>query len=90
MNNALLAGTAYFLFVFFKAFQQKNVAFDHYWWVMPISYGMSFTEVLVISLIAYKAAQGLSWDLVWFALSIGTGGGSGAMIAMYIHNRFVK
>lgn len=90
LTSALAAGAAYFLYVFFKAFQQKNVAFNHYWWVMPISYAMSFTEVLVISLIAFKAAQGLEWGLVWFALSIGTGGGTGAMLAMYVHNRFIK
>ena len=85
----LLAGAAYCVFVFFKAFQQKNVAFDHYKWVMPISYAMSATEVLVISLIAVEAAQGLSWDLVWFALSIGTGGGLGALAAMRFHNRYI-
>ena len=95
MNNglysALGAGTAYFLFVFFKAFQQKNVAFDHYLWVMPISYVMSFTEVLVTSLIAVTAVQrGISWDLLWFALAIGTGGGSGAMLAMWTHNKYIR
>ena len=88
-GNVLAAGTAYCVFVFFKAFQQKNVAFDHYKWVMPISYAMSATEVLVISLIAVEAAQGLSWDLVWFALSIGTGGGLGALAAMKFHNRYI-
>ena len=90
MMDALLAGGAYFLYVFFKAFQQKNVAFDHYLWVMPVSYGMSFTEVMVVSLIAVNAAQGLSWDLAYFAVAIGTGGGTGAMLSMYIHNRYIK
>jgi hypothetical protein len=85
----LTAGTAYFIFVFFKAFQQKNVAFNHYRWVLPISYAMSATEVLVISFIAVKAAQGISWELIWFALSIGTGGGLGAIAAMKFHNRYI-
>ncbi len=90
IEQAAAAGGAYFLYVFFKAFQQKNVAFDHYKWIMPISYAMSFTEVLVISLVAYNAAQGLSWNIVWFALAIGTGGGTGALLSMWIHNRYIK
>ena len=89
MLNELLAGGAYFIFVFFKAFQQRNVAFLHYWWVIPISYAMSCTEVFVISLVAHEAASGLSWDLLWFAVTIGTGGGLGAIISMWIHHRYV-
>lgn len=88
--NELLAGLAYFIFVFFKAFQQRNVAFMHYRWILPISYAMACTEVFVISLVALEASQGLSWDLLWFALTIGTGGGLGAVVSMYLHNRYVK
>jgi hypothetical protein len=89
MTNEILAGVAYFVFVFFKAFQQRNVAFLHYWWVMPISYLMACTEVFVISLVAHEATQGLSWSLLWFALTIGTGGGLGAVISMWVHNRYI-
>ena len=87
--SELLAGVAYFIFVFFKAFQQRNVAFMHYKWVLPTSYMMACTEVFVISLVAHEAVQGLSWGLLWFALTIGTGGGLGAVIAMWIHYRHV-
>lgn len=90
MMSELAAGVAYFVYVFFKAFQQKNVAFDHYKWVMPISYGMAFMEVLVISLVAFQASKGITPDLIWFAVAIGTGGGLGALTAMWIHNRYVK
>ena len=89
-QQSLLAGAAYFLYVFFKAFQQRNVAFDHYAWVLPISYAMSFTEVLVISLVAHKTATtGLTWELAWFAGAIGTGGGTGALLSMWIHKRYI-
>ena len=88
--NELFAGLAYFVFVFFKAFQQKNVAFNHYKWILPISYAMSMTEVLVISLIAVEASQGWSWGLIMFGVTIGTGGGLGALASMWIHNRYVK
>ena len=87
--NELLAGVAYFVFVFFKAFQQRNVAFMHYKWILPISYMMACTEVFVISFVAYEATQGLSWQLLWFALTIGTGGGLGAVISMWIHHKYV-
>lgn len=90
MMSELAAGVAYFVYVFFKAFQQKNVAFDHYKWVMPISYGMAFMEVLVISLVAFQASKGITPDLIWFAVAIGSGGGLGALTAMWIHNRYVK
>ena len=87
--NALLAGLAYFIFVFFKAFQQRNVAFMHYRWILPISYAMSMSEVFVISLVAYEATQGLTWELIWFAVTIGTGGGLGAILSMWLHHRYV-
>lgn len=90
MMSELAAGVAYFVYVFFKAFQQKNVAFNHYKWVMPISYGMAFMEVLVISLVAFQASKGITPDLIWFAVAIGSGGGLGALTAMWIHNRYVK
>lgn len=88
--NELLAGLAYFIFVFFKAFQQRNVAFMHYRWVLPTSYLMACTEVFVISLVAHEAVQGLSWDLLWFAATIGTGGGLGAVVSMWLHHRYIK
>ena len=91
MIETAIAAGAYFAFVFFKAFQQKNVAFDHYKWVMPISYVMSFTDVAVMSLVAYKVAtEGITWSLVGFAFAIGTGGGLGAISSMWIHNRYIK
>lgn len=91
MIESLVAGGAYFLFVFFKAFQQRNVAFLHYRWVMPVSYLMSLTDVAVISLVAFKAStSGLSMELVWLGLAIGTGGGLGAVCSMYIHDKYVS
>ncbi len=76
------AGFAMFCFVFLKAFQQRNVAFDAPWWVvLLLSYGMALTEVYVVSVIA---KQGFSPELV---LAIGTGSGWGAVIAMASHRK---
>ena len=92
----LVAGVAYFVFVFFKAFQQRNVAWLKYHSVMPISYLMSVSEVVVISLVAYTGAQlfPFSWEsllnIAPMMLAIGTGGGLGAMAGMYLHHKYVK
>jgi hypothetical protein len=89
--SELIAGVAYFVFVFFKALQQRNVAFMHYKFVMPVSYCMSTTELLVISVVALKAVGAESWiDMIPMVLTVGTGGGLGAIVAMYLHNRFIK
>jgi len=89
MISETLAGVLYFVFVFFKAFQQRNVAFLHYRWVLPISYLMACTEVLIIALIAVEASKGLSLDLLWFALTVGTGGGLGAVVSMWVHDKYI-
>lgn len=70
-------------FVFFKAFQQRNVAFDHFTWVMPTSLGMALTEFYVVALVAQ---HGYSLPLVFAA---GCGAGLGAIAAMSTHRRFV-
>ena len=90
MNEALLAGAAYFVFVFFKAFQQRNVAFNHYRWVMPLSYLMSISEIAVIAMVAVTAVDAKSIsDMIPMALGVGTGGGIGAMLSMYLHNKLL-
>ena len=87
----LIAGIAYFVFVFFKAFQQRNVTGLHYKWVMPISYCMSTTELAVISAVAIKAVSAESWiDMIPMILTVGTGGGLGALAAMWVHHRWIK
>ena len=80
MENLYVSG-AMFLFVFFKAFQQRNVAFDHYLPVVPTSMLMAATEVYVVATIAMR---GYSLGLV---ISIGGGAGLGALLAMYLHKR---
>ena len=80
MEN-LYVSAAMFAFVFFKAFQQRNVAFDHYVPVIPTSMLMAAVEVYIIASIA---TRGYSFLLV---LSIGGGAGVGALLAMYLHKR---
>jgi len=89
--NELVAGLAYFAFVFFKAFQQRNVAFMHYKWVLPISYCMAVTEVIVISVIAMTAVDADTvWEMIPTIIAVGTGGGCGAVVSMWVHKKIVK
>lgn len=71
-----------FIYVFLKAGQQRNVAFDHYWMVPPFSFGMAATEVYIISVIA---VDGYS---IWAVLGMGAGGALGALIAMFLHKKY--
>jgi len=92
----LIAGIAYFVFVFFKAFQQRNVSWLKYFSVMPVSYLMAFSEVIVISTVAYTGAQLFPFSMdaliriLPMMFAIGTGGGLGAMAGMFLHNKYVK
>lgn len=73
-----------FVYIFLKAFQQRNVAFDKYLWIMPTSYGLAVTEIYMI---ASVAREGLGFLIV---MSVGTGAGLGALVATYIHRRMFK
>ena len=81
MFETISAGIAMFIFVALKATQQRNVAFDHYWPVMPTSLLMAFTEVYVISVIVR-----VGYDVVT-TLAIGFGAGLGALLAMWAHKK---
>ena len=73
-----------FAFVFLKAFQQRNVAFDHYWPVVPISWLMFSAEAYVVVTIA-----GRGWDIL-FVGAVGTCAGLGAILAMLLHSRMFR
>ena len=89
----LAAGIAYFFNVFAKAFQQRNVAFMNYLLAVPTSYILSTSDVLVWSLIVWKASEAESlWGLVsgmaLMVFTIGTGGALGSVAAMFIHHKY--
>lgn len=83
-KTVIIAFAASFVFIFLKALQQRNVAFDNYKWVFPTSLGMAFTEYGVIALIA---SRGYHIPLV---LAAGVGAGLGSMVAMCFHHKYIK
>lgn len=73
-----------FTYAMLKAFQQRNVAFDNYWWILPTSWAMAGADVFIIVSVAKSE---WSFGLIfWY----GTGGALGAILAMLFHKRFVK
>lgn len=70
--------------IFLRAFQQRNVAYNHYLAVMPISLCMAAVEVFTIAVVA---ASGFDLSYV---ISVGLGGGLGCISSMYVHNRMFK
>lgn len=80
----VLTFAASFAFIFLKAFQQRNVTFDNYRWVVPTSILMASTEVFVIANIAHKGWQ------PFLVLMIGLGSGLGAIAAMFAHRRIFR
>jgi hypothetical protein len=84
MTEALEMFGACYLYVLCRAFQQRNVAFDNYGWVVPTSYCMAILDVFIIAFVAHAG-----WTpLIVFAN--GSGGCLGALSAMLLHKRWVK
>jgi len=82
--TALSLFAASYVFIALKAFQQRHVIHNDWWWVPPTSMAMAFVEVYVI---AQVARQGYGLVIV---LAVGTGAALGALTAMFIHNIHLK
>ncbi len=73
-------GAAAFLLVFAKAFQQRNVAGDHFALVWPTALLLSLSEVGLIVSVAHR---GFGVVVIWVWL----GGALGCTAAMLLHRR---
>ena len=90
---ALIAGAAHGVFVFFKAFQQRNVMGMHYKLTIAVSYFMAMTEVFVLSIVAVSAVEAVKTGditrMAAIAVALGTFGAIGAVTGMWTHHRYV-
>jgi uncharacterized membrane protein YfcA len=77
------AFVASYIFVFLKSWQQQNVVFRKYLWIMPTSMAMAFCEGYVV----WQLASAFKVVLI---VTIGLGAGLGCMCATYLHHRFLN
>lgn len=78
----------FYVRVFARAFQQRNVVHNN-WALVPIfSYLMSYMEILGLSLGIFDIMQNGLLRIVLIGFVMGTGGWLGTWTAMFIHNRF--
>lgn len=91
MHTTLIVFLCSFAFIGLKSFQARNIAFLHYRWILPISYGMGFMEVCIASTIAVEAVKAESlWDMSPYVNAVALGGGLGSLLAMFLHSRFLS
>lgn len=76
------AFAAAFIFVFLKSWQQQNVVYRKYRWIIPTSLAMAFCEGFVV----LKIATAFTIPLL---IVIGLGSGLGCMTATYAHHRLL-
>lgn len=79
--TTLLAGVASFLFIFLKSFQQRNVAFDRYWFVAPTTMAMVYAEFYVIVQVAKRG-----YDFAFITM-LGVASAGGCLLAMVLHKK---
>lgn len=84
----LLAWLANFSFIGLKAFQQRNVVHDNRAAVFITSNLLAATEVLVVWKIAKSSTAFIDYALL--VVTLGTSGGLGCLLAMHLHNRWLK
>lgn len=87
MMVALSLFFANLIFIFLKAFQQKNVTGNKFGLVVPTSFGMAIFEYFIIGSIAVATvnSHGVLAHLT-NVFAIGAGAGLGAVFAMILHN----
>jgi len=79
---------ASFIYVGLKAMQQLNVVHHQVTWVLPVSIGLGLCEVFIVGVIAVAAVQAVGfWAMALLGVSLGLGGGIGAIFSMCIHKR---
>lgn len=84
MEIIIATALAMFVYVFLKAFQQRNVVGLHYAPILPISWFMAAAEIYLIAVVVRVGFDPL------LVFAVGTGSGLGAMVAMAVHSRIFR
>ena len=78
----IAAFIAAFVFVFLKSWQQQNVVYQKYLWILPTSMAMALCEGYVV----WQLASAFKPVLIF---TIGLGSGLGCMAATYLHTKLL-
>lgn len=89
MIHYTILALANFLYIFLKAFQQRNVAHLHYGWAIATNVFLVGTELLVMGSIALAAVAGGFYPLLYTGIAMTIGGGTGCVLSMYLHSRYL-
>ena len=90
MDLLIIFGTN-FIYIFVKAFQQRNVTWLKYSPVFPTSLSMAVTQVYIWRVVAMRTNAGDSFLQMWpIILVLAFAGGFGCISAMYLHKRYIK
>ena len=83
-------GAANFLYIFLKAWQQRNVAHLHYGWALITNFFLVCVEVAVMGSIALAATGVGPLALPYVIVTMTIGGGTGCLMSMYIHSTYIR
>jgi hypothetical protein len=90
LYTCLLGGFLSFIAIASKSIQQKNVQYNRYALIPPISYIQAFTELFTAGIFAKVFIAQLMFDCVILALFIGTGAWTGSMFGIKLQAWLVK
>lgn len=76
-----------FFYVFAKAFQQRNVVFDRYIAILPLSFVMAAGEYVIVALIGITTVNHGIEAGIGLIIANGLGGGIGAIGAILLHKK---
>ncbi len=80
-----------FLFVFIKAFQQRNVTWLKYRPVLPSSFSMTVTQVYIWHAVSVRTIAGASFLEMWpLIITMTIAAWLGTISGMYLHDRYIK
>lgn len=88
--TALIIFAVAYVFIFAKAYQQRNVIHNNWGWVPVFSYIMAYLELGAMSIGILDIAENGWHRLLILGFAQGTGGALGCLSAMWIHNRYHK
>lgn len=90
MISYALLTVANFVYIFLKAFQQKNVIGGHYGLAAATNMFLVATEMFVMGSIALAAVTA-EWEALGYTfIALTIGGGSGCITAMWLHTKHVR